>query len=106
MNKLLNAMIALIENRPEVARTLLRSPDMKAFSIGEVQSRLHAALDRAKAGAIIEALRQVMHQSLRLTGTLDPGATEQQQEAFLKGVAAVESILEHYIEDTKLEVLP
>lgn len=95
-NKLLNAVIALVENKPEVARTLLRSPDMKGASISEVQSRLYDALDKIKAEAARAALRGVMQRSLRLS-VLKGDTVEEEAEVFMTGVVAVETLLEEAI---------
>lgn len=89
-NKLINGVIALVEDRPEVARALLRSPELKGVSVSDVQVRLEVALENLKIKAVKQALRDVMSKTLRLSST---------EEAFLQGVVAVESILEQAIED-------
>lgn len=100
-NTLLNAMLALIENRPEVARSLLRSPELKNISVSEVQSRVYILIDKIKADAARDALRKIMQQSMRI----DPLAVKPvggiadsiTQETFMEGVVAVESLLENAI---------
>lgn len=96
-NKLLNAVIALIENKPEIASDYLRSPEMKGVSISEVQSRLYTSLEKLKADAAREALRDVMQRSLRLVA----GSDKDDGELFMFGVVAVETIVEDAI--AKLE---
>ena len=43
-NKLINAVIAMVEDRPQDAREMLRSPEMKSIPLGEVHSRLSKSL--------------------------------------------------------------
>lgn len=97
-NKLLNAMLALVENRPEAARAILRSPDMKNTSISEVQIRLYALIDKIKADAAKSALRDIMQRSLRIT--ID-SENEADAELIMTGVVTVETLLEEAI--AKLE---
>ena len=108
-NKLLNAVIALVEDRPDVAKEMLRSPEMRMSST-EVQGRLSRALAEREAKAIVSAMKSVLRLSLRA----DPAVAAEAQgiewddsmewahrvhdEAFYQGVSFVEKLLEEYIE--------
>jgi 16S rRNA C967 or C1407 C5-methylase (RsmB/RsmF family) len=110
-NKLINAVIALVEDRPEVAKEMLRSPEMRLSST-EVQGRLARALEEREAKAIVAAMKSVLRLSLRA----DPAVAAEEEgiewtapqeedserkihdEAFYQGVAFVERLLEEYIE--------
>lgn len=96
-NKLINAVIALIEDRPADARKMLRSPEAK-FSIGDVQNRLFVAVKNRENVAMVSILKNVLRASLRIDSDIPDLATAHQREAFLMGVAAVEQIVENYLE--------
>lgn len=98
-NKLLNAVIALIEDRPSDARDMLRSPEMK-IPIGEVQGRVFEALDKRAHLSQIDALKSILRSSLRIDADKPKGKvnwSDEQREAYLMGVAAVECIIEDYL---------
>ena len=94
-NKLINAVIALVEDRSEAAKEMLRSPEMRLSST-EVQVRLEKALREREAKAVTEAMKSVLRVSLRA----DPGDTLSgtEVEAFYQGVTFVEHLLEEYVE--------
>ena len=83
-NKVLNAVIALIENRPEVAKELLRSPEM-SISVSEVTVRLNYALDDSRDKAIVEVLRKILRKTLVLTSD---------NPSYMQAVVDVEKIIE------------
>lgn len=115
-NKLINAVIALVEDRPEVAKEMLRSPEMRLSST-EVQGRLSRALEERESKAIVAAMKSVLRLSLRADPSVaaeaegikwDPlmeWAHKTHDEAFYHGVAFVERLLEEYIEGFTTEVL-
>jgi hypothetical protein len=89
MNKLLNAVIALLEDRPEDAREMLRSPEVKAAgSISQVKLRLFAAVYKQNANFAKKILRGILCDTLRL----EP-KQGQDAETFLSGIVAVEDLI-------------
>ena len=113
-NKLVNAVIALVEDNSRVAREMLRSPELK-LPIGEVQSRLYTSLLKRDKKAQVEALKSVLLESLRiepskpLTGTDSTSAapwSDKEKEIYFMGVARMESIVEELIEKLTAEISP
>lgn len=96
-NKVINAVIALIEDRPSAAREMLRSPELKV-SINEVQNRLFDAVRRREARAKVEALKDVLRTSLRLDPSNRGFQSDAEREAFILGISAVETIVENAID--------
>lgn len=96
-NKLINAVIALVEERPADAREMLRSPEMKT-SVSEVQNRLATALRKREAKAKIKALKSVLTHSLRIDTDIYQSLPEC-REAFVLGISAVERIIDGHIEE-------
>ena len=101
-NKLVNAVIALVENNSKVAREMLRSPELK-IPIGEVQSRLYDSLTKREKKAQIEALMSVLSTSLRIEpGKISPEDpspwSDKEKNIYFLGVARMESIVEELIE--------
>jgi len=84
-NKTLNAVIAFIEDRPEVAREILRSPEMEQVSISDVSARLYHALEDCKDKAIVEVLRKVLRKTMALTS---------KDLVYMQAVVDVEQIIE------------
>src|SRR6266568_1904207 len=97
-NKVLNALLALIEERPEIARSLLRHPDVPVLDVGTIQGRIAMALDKAKAFAVSQAVRGILSETLSLPLPIDP----HDKEIFLQGVTAVETKLEQIIYNCQL----
>lgn len=98
-NNLLNAVIALVEDRPADAREMLRNPDTK-IPVGEVQSRIFQAVKNREDSAQKSILKDVLRTSLRIDANKPKAKvdwSEDQREAFLMGVAAVEQIVEDYL---------
>lgn len=100
-NKVINAVIALVENRPQDAKEMLRSPEMR-ISASELQLRLDTALRKREERAIEKELKTILRHSLRLDiskleneehETLSP----KEVDAYVRGVAYVESILEDFL---------
>lgn len=96
LNKLINVVIALVEDRPEDARGMIRSPEMKDTSISELKVRLYASLDKNRDEAAREALRDV----LRLTAKLGTGIESGEKfptdpyEAYVHGITIVEELVD------------
>jgi hypothetical protein len=92
-NKLINAVIALVEDRPKDAREMLRSPEMRV-SVGEVQNRLFTAIRKREVQAQVAILKQILSTTLRLEIHTGP-----EEEAYAKGIADVEEIIDHVISE-------
>lgn len=88
-NKVINAVVALIEDRPKVAREILRGPEVN-LSTSELIGRVYTALQDRERKAAIEALKNVLRSSMRVTHPT-------QDETFFVGVATVEGIIEDAI---------
>jgi len=100
-NTLINGVIALIENRPKDARTILRSPELKV-PIGEVQTRLAIAIEKREKAAKIEALECILNTSLRVdVGVLFPKFTDSEKEGFVAGITHLENIIYDAIAELK-----
>lgn len=96
-NKLINAVIALIEDRPEDARAMLRSPEVKDLSVSEVQGKLYAALDVIKDHAVKKALRDVLNHTIKLGQKDGRKIPEDSYEAYVQGIVEVENIIDSHI---------
>lgn len=103
-NKLINAVIALIEERPKDAREMLRSPEMKV-SVSELQSRLNLAIEKREAIAQVQALKLVIAATIRIDMNLVHNRTDDQKERYLEGVAYVEEIIDNLIASLESKVL-
>jgi len=97
-NKLINAVLALVEDRPKEAREMLRSPEIKV-SVGEVQARLSSAIRKRENKAKVEVLKQVLNKTLRIDMSLVHDLSDGQKEKYLQGVAYVEEVIDNIIED-------
>lgn len=114
-NKLIiNAVIALVEDNSKVARDMLRSPELRV-SIGEVQSRLYASLQKRDSSAQIVALKSILLKSMRIepsvpvagsTDIINAPWSDKEKEIYFMGVSRMESIVEELIDKLTTEVLP
>lgn len=97
-SNVINAVVALVENRPKDAREILRSPGMKISST-ELQARLERSLVKREREAIAAAMKDVLKRTLRVNvkAALGEKYNESLEESYLQGVAFVESILDEYI---------
>lgn len=92
LNKAINAVIAVIEERPEVAKGILREPTSDVKSIPEVLNRLRTALNKYAAGEIRQGLLEALH--------VEPDRdAESHPDTFYSGVRAVETVFEQRIFD-------
>lgn len=96
LNATLNATIALIEGRTETAKEILRSPNSDVTNVPEVIGRLHRAVKRAAA----KEIRQALLQTLKLQA--DTPQSIEEEDAFYKGVNAVEAVLETHAESLEV----
>jgi hypothetical protein len=86
-----NAAIAFVEGRYELAREFLRRG---SSSPGELQSRLHSALEKREKQAVEKALRAVLLEALKLKPPDPTNPALSPDEAFYAGVEAVEKLIE------------
>lgn len=102
-NRIINAIIALIEDRTDEAKEMLRSPEMRVSS-SDIQGRLGAAIDFRESKATTFAMKTVLYKSLRA----DPKDEARRnnlkwnsshEEAYFLGISHVESIIEACIEE-------
>jgi hypothetical protein len=91
LNKAMNAVIALIEERPRLARELLREPTSDVNNVPEVINRLRQALRKYAANEI----RKVLIECLRTECPLPAD----QDSAYFEGVRKVEELFEAHIEE-------
>lgn len=92
-NILINSIIALIEERPQDAREMLRGPDLK-ISITDVQTRLDTAIYNREREATKIALKQIMNISARIdVDKLNPNMSIEERDAFVEGITHLENII-------------
>ncbi|TSA40104.1 hypothetical protein D4R30_00195 [archaeon] len=92
MNTALNAVIAMLEDRPALFKQLLRAPDSDVKNLTAVEARLRKAVNRYAATQVRAGLMQTLH--------VTPSDL-QSQEYFFAGVRNTEAIFETLAE--KLE---
>ena len=101
-NTALNATIALIENRPEQFKEMLRAPASDVKDLPAVRARLDKALNFYAATKIRVGLMDSLHltppESLHVDNRSDiPECADLQSEAYYAGVRAAEKIFETLI---------
>jgi len=90
MNRAINATIALIEGRTDIAKEILRDPTSDVKNVPEILARLEAVVDKAAAKAIRNGLiRALAIQPPTWTSKNQPVSAEQ---AFYLGVNGVENL--------------
>lgn len=102
-SKVINAVIALIEDRPQDAKEMLRSPELKVSS-SELQSKLFSSLRKRENAAAAKALKDVLRSTLSVDADLLPillkrACTEEEKEAFLLGICHAEDVVEETLGD-------
>ena len=95
LNAALNATVALIEGRTDIAKEILRSPTSDVKDVPMIMVRLNQAVDKTAA----KALRNALLRTLAIRPDVLALANSNQEEAFYLGVDAVESVLEKVAED-------
>lgn len=103
-NTLINAVIAIIEDKPQTAREMLRSPEMR-ISSSELSARVYKALHKRSRNSTTQAMLCILRETLRVdvkarAEKLGLTWDESHEEAFLQGVAYVESYIDDYIYDS------
>lgn len=104
LNKAINATIALIEGRTDIAKEIFRDPTSDVKNIPETMARLEAAVNKVAAQAIRNGLKrslaiQVTSQELNQLDNPDPTAPNQAREAFTLGVSRVEDLFQQIVEE-------
>lgn len=100
LNAALNAAVALIEGRTDIAREIIRGPGSDVKNVPEIMARLNRAVDRAAAKAMRNTLLNAL--AIQLPSTIGKKKVESGsfvEEAFYEGVKAVEDIVEKAIAD-------
>lgn len=95
--KMLNAILAFIEGRPEDARIFMRSSEMPVVNSGEIQARIAVAITDAEATAVRNALREILTRTLALQ--IPEGMD---RDTYLRGVTDVEEMIERVIIGTEV----
>lgn len=91
--KAMNAVIALLENRPAVAKEIFRAPESDVKDIGDLELKLEVAVNHRVAKEISE--------SLMATLRLEPPKAydSRDREVFYEGVRAVEQVFENLVQE-------
>lgn len=97
-NNIINAVLALVEDRPKDAREILRGPDCR-ISSPELLTRLYTSLANRENKAIRSVISTVLQDTLKVNAKdvsdkLGVEWDEREEEAFLQGVVYVERILD------------
>jgi hypothetical protein len=90
-NTTLNALLALMEGRPELARAFLRSPSSNIGDANALQMRVYRAMEILKCQAVKSALREILRSTSRIIDVSED--TQQTKDAYLQGISDVEEIL-------------
>lgn len=93
MNSALNAAVALIEGRTDIAKEIIRAPGSDVLNVPAIMSRLERAVNKAAA----KAISNVLIRSLAIQPTSDILTNKNLSEAFYVGVTSVEKIFEQAI---------
>jgi hypothetical protein len=103
-NTTLNALLALLEGRPELARSYLRAPGSNVVSITDFQTRIYSAMDALKNQAVKTALRDLLNVTVRASAPEDIKDPDE-IDAYTRGVQKVEDLITeiiHKCESTEL----
>jgi len=95
LNAALNATVALIEGRTDLARNILRSPVSDVKNVPEILARLDRAVRRVAAKAIRNAMIHTL--AVRLGPKPDDRSDydwKVYEEGFYEGVTAAEKVIE------------
>ena len=90
MNKAINATIAMIEGRTDIAKEILREPTSDIKNVPQILARLETVVNKAAAKAVRNGLiRALAIQPPVWTSKDQPASAEQ---AFYLGVGSVETL--------------
>ena len=93
MNAALNATVALIEGRTDIAKEIVRSPGSDVKNVPDIMARLDRAVNRAAA----KALRNALVRTLAVTAPIWLNNSSDPEEIFYMGVNAVEKVLDDVV---------
>jgi hypothetical protein len=91
LNNAMNAVIAMLENKPEVAREIFRAPESDIENISDVQAKLYEAV----RVLFVKQIKAILKETPKIQSPYNDMALN---EAFFAGVDKVETELEHKIE--------
>lgn len=106
VNEVINAVIALVENRPKDAREILRNSKVSSSAL---QIRLSSAIYVSEQKAIVKTLKDILASSLRVDIKKEiKKTTPAQEEAFIQGITYVEELIDREIRvsESSLKVTP
>jgi hypothetical protein len=92
MNRAINATIALIEGRTDIAKEVFRDPTSDVKNVPEVLARLEVVVNKAAAKAIRNGLVRAL--ALQPVGIpkKDSAARAENEKCFFDGVNSVEKL--------------
>jgi hypothetical protein len=95
LNKAINATIALIEGRTDIAKEIFRDPTSDVQNVPEIMARLDAAVEKAAAKAIRNGLIRALairpdSKAMKEIRTSQSGTL--QESSFFSGVNAMEEL--------------
>ena len=99
MNRAINATIALIEGRTDIAKEVFRDPTSDVKNVPEVQARLEAVVNKAAAKAIRNGLVRALALQPASIPKKDPTARAENEKCFFDGVGAVEALFSSIVYD-------
>lgn len=97
MNKILNAILALMQDKPHVAWELLRSPELRVVNTSEIHNKINIVLSEIKVKAMKSALTSVLNSSLALDPPSEKEYSKEYIEAWMAGVTEVEAIVQEWL---------
>jgi hypothetical protein len=95
-NTLLNAVLAIIEDRPEDARVSLADSSTRTPASREILKRVYKTLEQRKNRQVRGALREILVRSLHWN---TPIGGPEFQNGYLAGMCAVEKLVQQAIDD-------
>lgn len=100
LNKAINATIALIEGRTDIAKEIFRDPTSDVKNIPEIMARLDRVVNKAAARAIRNGLKRTLAIQ---TGTPATSEDFEDDTAFYFGVSRVEELFEQIATELERE---
>ena len=91
--RVLNAAIAIIEDRFPDAREMLRGEEVDPeYNAGVLQSRLYSALETRSNRSVLDSLHLILREALRLAPP-----KEVDRESYYRGVSDLETVIEGHV---------
>src|SRR3569833_1012916 len=99
LNSALNATVALIEGRTQLAKEILRGPGSDVKNVPKILARLDHAVSKASAQTLRTALRRTLAAQPRpMAQNEESEEYAKYEEGFYEGVAFVEAVIESIAE--------